>query len=227
MSDLDSILDGQEPEPQAEPDQQQDAAPAEPASEPEIAEATPDSPEPQPQTVPLAALQAAREETREVKRMLSEMQQQSQPKQQAPEFLDPEGSQFLTAQMAQMQAHMAAELSEAKMRMQHGDDAVNAALAAAQNANVVDQFRGKRDAWGELMQWHQREQVVAEVGNDPAAYREKIRAEIRKELEAEQVAKQAKAAQPAPSMAGMTSATETSAQQPGSFTPASLSDLLG
>lgn len=220
-NDIDEILEGAvSAEPPAEPEPQE--TPAEPEVE---AEAPPEpTPDPQPQMVPLSALQETRAELREVKQMLESANRPEPVK--PPEFLDPEGSQFLAQQVQAMGQNMRLELSEAKARLAHGDGVVDAALQAAREAGTVGQFIGKPDAWSDLVKWHKRELVAKEVGDDPDAYRDKIKAEIRKEVEAEMVAKQATAAQPAPSLAGSTSATATGAPQQN-WSPASLGDILG
>lgn len=221
--EIEHILEGEAEPIESAPEAPEAAQEEEP--QPEVEEQPVESePEPQPQMVPLSALQETRAEVRELKQLLERANQPEPEK--APEFLDPEGSQFLAQQMQAMGRHMRAELSETKARMQHGDAAVDAALQAAREANAVDQFMGKPDAWGDLVKWHKREQVAKEVGDDPDAYRARIEAEVRKKVEAEMVAKQAVAAQPAPSMAGATSATATGAPQQN-WSPTPLSDLLG
>lgn len=207
-SSLDDALSGaQAPEQPIEETTAQPAEPQEAPQEPVAEEAPTAEPAPQePQQVPLAALQEVRNENREMKQMLAQLQQQQQPPApQVPEFLDPEGSQFLAQQMQQMQLHMGAELSKTKAEMLHGADKVQAAYAAAQEAGMIDELGVKSDAWGELVKWHQREQVLSEVGDDPAAYRARVEADVRKQLEAEMVAKQvsAAAASPVPSMANV------------------------
>ena len=178
------------PEPEQEPEQAQEPAP-EPAKEPE----TP--------MVPLAALQEVRRELQEMKASLP----QPEPPKVPDVFDDPQGfTGHVEKQMLAMQANFAAEKSEMMARVRHGDQVVDAALAAAQQANVVDQFKGKQDPWGELTNWHKSQLVQAEIGDDPAAYKERLRAEIMEEVKAELVAEQAKAvaASAAPSMAGVT-----------------------
>lgn len=221
MDDLTDIID-EVPEAPAEveaveqPEQVVDPAEGDPV--PAVSEPEKESP-----TIPLAALQEVRNENKDLKRMLQEIQQQNQPKVETPDFLDPEGANFMTKQMQQMQFQMEAKLSEQTARIRHGDDAVNAALAAAQEANMVGELGVKPDAWGELVKWHAREKVVKEVGDDPAAYRKRLEAEIRQSIQAEMVVQQAQAAPSAPSLAGATSSTAT---PQGGFRPASLDDIL-
>lgn len=203
---LSQAIDGvQEPEtPAVEPEtteapqeaEQATTTPSEPAPEPEP-KAEP--PAEKPDMVPVAVVQELRRELRELK-------QAAQPKQQVPDFIDPEGMQFVGQRMAEMQANHAAELSEVKARMQFGSDKVDAAFKAAESAGILDNFKGIADPWGSLTRWHQQQTVLQEVGDDPAAYKSKLEAEIRAKVEAEMVAKQAAkvAGTPAPSLANVT-----------------------
>lgn len=231
--DIDDILSNDQPAPEAQ-QPEPEPTPAEPAepveAEPVEAEQAPEQPpEPEKPMVPLAALQEVRDQNRELKGAIDALQKQTQPQpQKAPDFIDPEGAAYIGKQMQQMQAHMVAEISEAKARANHGGAVVDAALKAAQDAGRIGEFAGRQDAWGDLVAWHKREQVLSEVGDDPAAYRAKIEAEVRKQVEAEMVAKQAQAAQPAPSLANVTSTNKGAAPSgDGTWKPASLSDLLG
>lgn len=62
--------------------------------------------------------------------------------------------------------------------------------------------------WGELVQWHKRQAVLQEVGEDTAAYRERVRQEVLSEFQQQQ--------QPAP--AGNGAAPQTQARvMPGNF----------
>ena len=203
MSDLEQIVDGVEPAPEAEAvTPETSEAPAEPQAAPEPE--TPPEPQAQePEMVPHHVVGKLRQELRGLKAQLAAAQQ---PQPQAPEFVDPEGAAHFQQQIAMMQANFAAEKSEMMARVNHGSDAVDAALQAAEAAGVVDQFRGQQDPWGALAKWHKSTLVQQEIGDDPAAYKAKVEAEIRAKVEAEMVAKQAqeKAAQSAPSMANVT-----------------------
>lgn len=199
MTTLNEAL-GAEPEtPQAEPETPQEQP--EPTVEAQEAPAEP-SPEPQkgPEMVPVSVVAGLREEIRQLK------QQTATPPPQPPEFIDPEGGQFLLQQVQHMQANMVAQNSEMRARLAHGSEAVDAAYQAAEAAGVVDQFRGQKDPWGALTSWHKAQQVQAEIGGDPAAYKARLEAEIRAKVQAEMVAEaaQKRAASPAPSMANVT-----------------------
>lgn len=198
----------EEPE-QVEPEAQE----AEPEQvEPEQAEA----PEPAEQKmVPLAALHDERQKSRAVTERLAQIEQmlqqgqtqaqQSEPVRLPDMFEQPEAyTQAITQMMAQREANLIAEMSERFARSTHGDQVVEAAFEAAKAAGVVDQFKGKRDAWGDLVKWHKQHQVMSEIGADPDAWREQQRAKMREEILAElsnQQQKQA-AGKAGPSLAG-------------------------
>jgi hypothetical protein len=76
----------------------------------------------------------------------------------------------------------------------HGQETVDAAF------NELAQLRTKGDPsfaadyqrimssphpYGTLVEWHRKRQAVAEIGDDPAAYKEKLEAELRAKLMAE------------------------------------------
>lgn len=177
------------------------------------------------QHVPLAALKEVRSENRTLKQRLTDIEQllrhQNQP--QIPDPLaDPEAhSAFLLRQMQEAQANTIAEISERFARTQHGDEFMDDALEAAQKAGVVDQFRGKKDPWGDLAKWHKAEKAKAEIGDDPVAYKERLKAELLAELRSETAGR---SVSPPASLAGQTNlATST----PAWAGPTSLNDMLG
>lgn len=232
MSDLDQVLSGEAPEANepVQPVEAEQPQEAQAESQPEQPEAAPEQPEAVEPTVPLAVFKSMRDDLKtQLDQIKTQMQQPQQvPEQpQAPEFLDPEGAQFQQRQMATMAANMQAEMSERFARMQHGDDAVNAAMEAAQASGTVDQFRGQKDPWGKLVTWHKTQQVAQEIGPDPAAYRQKLEAEIRQKIQAEMAAKQAQemAAKQAPSLAGVNGTGGNS--DPGWQGPSDLNSLIG
>jgi hypothetical protein len=111
---------------------------------------------------------------------------QPQQPQQAPDpVVDPQGFQTwversVEARVAavQRQAHdQFLNMSEFSARRAFGDQAVNDAMQFAQRNNVLGAFAQYPDPYGTLVQWHQQQQVIAQVGNDPAAYAERLRQE--------------------------------------------------
>ncbi|WP_046865929.1 hypothetical protein [Microvirga massiliensis] len=94
----------------------------------------------------------------------------------------------------------AMETSDANIREQvsqmmavekHGSERVEAAYQALANAigsdpQVQEAYRRIMAAphpYGELLAWHEQQQVLSEIGRDPRAYREKLRAELLAELQ--------------------------------------------
>jgi hypothetical protein len=73
----------------------------------------------------------------------------------------------------------------------HGSEKVEAAYQALANAigsdpQVQEAYRRIMAAphpYGELLAWHEQQQVLSEIGSDPRAYREKLRAELLAELQ--------------------------------------------
>lgn len=75
----------------------------------------------------------------------------------------------------------------------HGDDAVeqaDQAFSRAFQSRTLDPADYQRvinspNIYDAAVKWHKRQQAQAEIGDDPAAYREKLKAQIKAELEAE------------------------------------------
>src|SRR5690606_30324013 len=182
-----------------------DAPEAQQPSEPDAAE--PETPEGEGGKVPHQALhearqreKEAREEAKEFQRQLHQLQgqmqallQQRQPQapqqpQKAPDFWeDPNG--FVRHQMTPVQQELQNQ-REAFSRMmaedKFGAEAVSGAYQALGMAMQTDpsaqadyqRIMQSPHPYGELVTWHQRRQLLAEVGSDPNAYREKLRQEI-------------------------------------------------
>jgi hypothetical protein len=187
--------------------------------------------------VPLAALQEVRAENKTLKERLAEMdnlkavvaamaQAPRAPVQPPDMFQEPEAYQAFVAQQVQAQvSNVTAEMSERFARLQHGDDFISEAFEAAKAKGVVDGFRGRKDPWGELARWHKSQKALAEIGDDPAAFRERVEQEIRSKLQAEMAAQSVKSIPSAPSLAGQ---PNLSARNPTGWAgPAPLSDALG
>ncbi|MFV1536945.1 hypothetical protein [Phaeobacter sp. JH204B] len=217
MSDLEQILNGEQPQgdapqtPEVTPEATPEAPEAVEAATPEPAPVT--EPEPAkadaPEMVPVSVVSDLRAQLRELK--LQQQQQPPAPQPKPPEFIDPEGMGYMQQQVQGMAQEVKLNFSEEMTRQQHGDETVDAALAAFKaqagtNPALHQAILAERSPWGAMVKWHQQQQVAQEVGNDPAAYREKLEKEIRAKIEAELVTKQAqeKAAQAAPSMANVT-----------------------
>lgn len=178
-----------------------------PAAEPEkAAEAAkePEQPEePKPEKaehmVPVSVLKGLRDEIRSLKASQS-------PPPPAPDVIeDPEGyAKHVQSQVDQRALSDRLNMSEQMVRMAMGDDVVDAAVAAFDKhmgTPLHNQIVSSANPYKELVNWHKQQQVAAEIGDDPAAYREKVKAEIRAELEAEMATKQVRATPAAPSLA--------------------------
>jgi len=91
--------------------------------------------------------------------------------------------QALVAQREGMSRMMASE--------KHGEEAVNeayqalAALKASSGPEfqaVYGQVMSSPHPYGALVAWHGKQKVMSEIGSDPAAYREKLKAELLAEM---------------------------------------------
>ena len=236
MSDVDDLLDGKDEE---QPEVVETPAPDAPApaeAQPQ-GEPTPVQPEPKPEApmVPLAALQEVRDQARDLRRELDQFRQAQQKPQEAPKvpdvFEDQQGyTQFIQTTVQQAAFNARLDMSEGSARDQYGDDVVESALAAAQQAGTARQFLGEKHPWGAMVKWHQRQQKMAEIGDDPDAWRERERERLRQEIMAEQagqVASDVNAARmaKAPSLAGTPNLGTR--QAPAWAGPSSLKDILG
>jgi len=235
MADLDEILTGKAPEPETMPE-----TPAEPEvqAEPEAAEVTPEPKveEPkdvEPKDIPYAVFKSTRDDLKsQIDEMKREMAQARQPKPEpvkAPDlYEDPEGYQrFHSEQLNRVRMSTIADMSEVMAIEAHGQEVVEAAFEAAKAAGEAGRFINSRHPYGDMVKWHKQQQVIKEIGDDPAAYREKTRAEIRAEIEAEIVAKQAQAiaGKAPPSMAGINGSGGQ--RDPGWAGPTPLNKLIG
>jgi hypothetical protein len=215
MSDLEQILSGEQLEPTAAPAEVPEAAPSpevpeapEGAAEPEANTPDPEpapEPAPEPTMVPVAVVQELRNELRALKAA-----QPQPPETPAPDFYeDPQGAVRHQMQPIQNEVlNMRLDMSQAMAEQQFGVDVVqkatDALAAAAQtNPGIAQSVMQAKSPYHEVVKWHQQQQVSAEIGSDPDAWKAKEREKIRAELQAEMVteAARAKAAQPAPSMA--------------------------
>ncbi len=204
--DLEEIFDGKEPEPkepEAKAEEVVEPTPeVEPEAEPEVEPEVVATPE----TVPLAAHLEERGKRQALEAQLKEANKPA-PEPTPDVFEDPEGfSKAIEGRLAAMESNMALNLSEKFARSNHGNETVDKAWAAAEAAGVLPQFAQQQDAYGALVDWHKTQQVREEIGNDPAAYKAKLEADLRKEIQAELATKQARdmAGKPAPSMADVT-----------------------
>lgn len=124
----------------------------------------------------------------QVEEIQRRMQAAQNPPQPPPDpNLDPAGAlAYEREQFQQALLNQRLNTSEMLTRNKHGDQLVDAAFQAAQQAGVLQHFVRARDCYGEMVKWHRHQQVLARVGEDPDAYEktleEKIRAKVLEEL---------------------------------------------
>jgi hypothetical protein len=116
-------------------------------------------------------------------------------------------------QMQSMAIHNRANTSEMLARDKHGDAAVETARDAAKAAGLGDYFLNQQLPYQELMKWHTSQTIAKEIG-DPAAYKEKLKAEILAELAKGVAAPAARPGQPQILPPSLSSATRASATSP-------------
>jgi hypothetical protein len=123
-------------------------------------------------------------EMKEMQRQLQQLQSYQPPVQQLhPEEMGYDPYSYANDIRAQIQQDMRLESSEDRFRDKHGDDTfeeVNAWLLSRPDLAVT--FAGKRDPWREAHKVFEQEKVVHEVGNDPVAYKERVRQEVLAEM---------------------------------------------
>ncbi len=210
MSDLDQILNGEQPEvetaePPAEPEAEQPEAQAEDV-ETEEAETTEPEAEPEkaeePQTVPVAVVQELRRELRELKA-------QQQPEKPAPDFFeDPEGYRnYMQDAVKNATTSVKLEQSRFMAEKEFGKETVDAAFEYFnQHPEKSQALLQHPSPFHAAVEEFNRQRVSEDILKNPDEWVAEKEAELRKKIEAELVAKQAKdeASKLAPSMANTT-----------------------
>ena len=95
-------------------------------------------------------------------------------------------------------------LSKSYAMRQHGKKVVDEAHAAlTQHGTSAEQqaLAASADPWGEVVEWHKRRDIMAEIGDDPVAWRKAETERIKTELLAQAAVRQAKGLDPAPTLA--------------------------
>ncbi len=123
----------------------------------------------------------------EIQRRLQASQPQQTQAEPPDPFLDPAGAlAFQRDQFQQEILNQRLNTSEMFARNKHGDQIVDAAFQAANQAGALQHFVRSKDCYGDMIKWHRHQQVLARVGEDPDAYEktleEKIRAKVLEEL---------------------------------------------
>jgi heterodisulfide reductase subunit A-like polyferredoxin len=117
-------------------------------------------------------------------------------------------------------------MSRAAAVREHGEEAVNAAAASIDpNSAEYQAIITQADPFHALMEHNKRQQAMKEIGDDPIAYAERIKAEAKREFEAEQAVKQVKAMPSATSLAANPNVGARSG--PGWAGPTPLESILG
>lgn len=94
----------------------------------------------------------------------------------------------------------------------------------------IQQINGSPNPWAAAVHWHQQQTAMAEIGSDPAAYKQKLRDELKAELMAEfQQGQQPGAQRAAPVMPGnfATGRNVGARSGPAYAGPPNLDDILG
>ncbi len=205
--DLEAELTAADPQGEDPPTTDPDADPKGAAPEGE-GEPEPEEEKPEP-TVPVSVLTAEREEGR--KRAdywegIARSNTQPPSEQPSADPVDFLAEPDKIAGFIDQKVKQATEgLSMSYAVRQHGKQVVDEAHAALkQHGTPAEQqaLNASADPWGEVVEWHQRREALAEIGNDPAAWRKAETERIKKELLAQAAVNQAKGLDPAPTLAG-------------------------
>lgn len=216
--DFEAIFDGKQPaEPQAAPEPKQE--PAQQAAAQEApqgdtqgeATAEPGTGEPpspgNEKNVPLAALEAVRKEKTDWKEKAIRFEEQlKQYQANPPQQQEPSQQREMSAQEFAINERF--NTSELLARKDHPDmDEKMAAweAAAQKNPAMRAELMQQRHPWEFVYQQGTRLLAMQEIGDDPAAYKERLRQELLAELSAQQPQTTQPAAAPAPAAAVPTS----------------------
>lgn len=209
MSDLDQIINGEQPEPEAVPEE----VAAEPvAQEAEIEAAQPEpeaeepAKEPEPEMVPASVVGGLRSEIRELKAVMSQANA-PEPEPMPDIFEDATGA--IQHQLQPIQQQLQAQklqMSRFHAEREFGKEVVNDAFEFFnENPGLSHALLEEASPFHAAVDIFNQHKVAKEIGNDPEAWRNAEREKMRAEIEAELVAKQARevAASVAPSMANL------------------------
>ena len=162
-----------------------------PASPPEV------KPEEQPHTVPISAILDEREKRQLAQRELEETRRKLAEYEAAKAHPAPDPAEdpraFAAYQQQQVQQVLWNErlnMSEAMARQSHGNEVVDAAreaFAAAVKSSpaLYAEMQRQPNPYSYVVQWHQRQKMLDEIGPDPAAYRARLMEQIKAEMAAQ------------------------------------------
>lgn len=188
------------------------------APEPEASKGEPEAAPPaaveEARHIPITALlderekrQQATREAEELRRKVAEMEARLNPPKKVDFFEDPESALQTVQQTAQAIAlNTKLETSRFLAERDHGADAVKEAYEFFDaNPHLSQQLLKSPSPFHEAVKVYQKHKMLQEIGEDPAAYRARIEAEIRERVAAE-MAPPRPATSPPPSLASATSA---------------------
>ena len=196
-----------------------------PGATPQTVEAAPPAaPEPEPQGdarardpetgrfVPISALLDERDkrqaETRKREDLEAQLQRYQQPQQPEQVPTDPNGIiQYALAEMQRLNFNERLNTSQTLAEQTFSKDAVKEAqqafLAAAnQNPFLQQELQGQLHPYEYVVKWHQQQKLMNEIGQDPDAYRRRVREEVLEELRGQGVQPNRSSQQPPPSVVG-------------------------
>ena len=162
--------------------------------------------------------------------------QQQQPQQ----FIDPldDAQGFANQQHQTMQQQFLTQtINTSRMFAvkEHGKEAVKAAEATFNTACATDaaasalsrQFANSQDPIGDVMAWNKSQELINAVGNDPDAYKAKIREELLAEMNAQDEETQPSTTNPRTMPSNFASANSKGKRRgPGWSGPKSIGDIL-
>lgn len=130
--------------------------------------------------------EAARREAQELRRQIQALQGGNAPAAPDP-YEDPNGFTQTFEQRLEMQAYnLRVEFSEQRARDRHGDNVWEETQDwLGTRPDMVQWAKGQRDPCEAAIGAYKREKLVAEMGDDPGAYREKLLSEQRAALMAD------------------------------------------
>lgn len=244
---LDDILADEDPKAEATETPETDDPEPEPEETPEAPETPEEDPEPDPEPEPApskedglqAALTESRAETRALKEQMAALQAQvaeaNKPKPEPVEpfkLPDPMADQeaydsALLSHLDQRERNLIATFSERTAKRAHGAEAVDKAFAKAEAAGMIPRFAQSDDPYGDLMDWDKEQSELETVRT--AGGIEAMKAEIRKELEAEMKANAVadQIAPSAPSLGDETDLGRRNTRTQPDVVDESLKDILG
>lgn len=166
-----SFLDDKPTDPNAATEAAQ-AADQAPIETPEVVEETQVTPQREDHNPLLPKYLDTYNELRDAKRRIAEFEEAQKSKAEMPDpLLDPEGYRAVQQQEFESKLWDAtARTSEIAARRYYGPEVVAAAFEAlkAQSDPLLGQYiRRSADPWDAIVQWHQRETMLADIGNDP------------------------------------------------------------